>query len=79
MGRGSFVGNGEDLIMLDSASSCKSPSFSSPCSSLALGTKSDRNSRSSDVSASECRWLGVGLLFVREKRPRKRETAEGGG
>lgn len=38
---------------------------------------SDRNSRSSDDRAREFRELL--LLFEREKRPRNRETAEGGG
>ena len=49
-GGGNFVGNGEDSIILDNALSCGSPS-----SSLSPGTKSDKNSRSSEDSARECR------------------------
>lgn len=55
MGGGSLVGNGEDLIMLDNASSCESWPFSPSCSPFTLGTKSDKNSRSSEESASERR------------------------
>jgi hypothetical protein len=50
-GGGSFAGNGDDCIILDNASSCGSPLWSS----LALGTESDKNSRSSDDNARECR------------------------
>jgi hypothetical protein len=74
-GGGNFVGNGGDWIILDRASSCE-PSLS--CSSLALGTKSDKNSRSSEDRARERRRFdAAGLLRV--NRPRKRDTADGAG
>lgn len=74
-GGGSFVDNGDDAIKFDSALSCTDSSGSS----LALGTMSDRNSRSSDERARELRGLDPPDDLVREKRLRKRETAEGGG
>lgn len=55
----------------------------SPCSSwpsAALGTMSDRNSKSSVERASELRGLELPKeLRLREKRPRNRDTADGGG
>ena len=56
------------------------PSMSSSCPSAALGTISDRNSKSSDDRASELLGLdALRELRLREKRPRNLETAEGGG
>jgi hypothetical protein len=49
--------------------------MSSSGGSLALGTMSERNSRSSEESAKELFWVP----FPRANRFRKRETAEGGG
>jgi hypothetical protein len=58
-----------------SGNAFKLPNSSS--SSLALGTISDRNSRSSEDSAIEFRELEFVDLFDLENRPRIRETTEG--
>lgn len=51
-GGGNFVGKGEDFIILDNASVPPKPRLSSS-GSLALGTKSLKNSKSSGDNASE--------------------------
>lgn len=76
-GGGSFVGNGVgfEYIILDSAfSGASSVSSSGSC---ALGTISERKSRSSVDRAIDLRSDPVPL--AREKRFRKRETADGAG
>lgn len=70
-GAGSFVGSGVASIIFDNALS-----WSSSILSLALGTISDRNSKSSGERASEFLELEPADL-AREKRLRKRETAVG--
>lgn len=72
-GGGSFVDCGDDAIIFDNPLSCRS----SPSSSSALGTISERNSRSSEESARECRVTEPDDL-LREKRLRNRETADAG-
>lgn len=72
-GGGSFVGSGGARIIFDNASSLSTSSISS----LALGTMSERNSRSSDDRAIEFRGLALGDLLDLENRPKNRETAEG--
>lgn len=67
----SETSRGFDWSILDSALSWGS---SSSVSSLALGTRSDRKSISSEESAMEFRGLE---LFEREKRLKKRDTADG--
>ena len=52
---------------------------SSSASSLALGTMSDRNSRSSDDNARVLRLFPGPRLLRRESRFRKRDTADGAG
>jgi hypothetical protein len=71
-GSGSFVGIGVDAIMFVNPLSCESSSSSS----VALGTISERNSRSSEERAREFR--GVEPDDLREKRLRNRETADVG-
>lgn len=71
-GGGNLVGNGDEVIILDNSLSCDASSTSS----FALGTMSERNSRSSVDKAREFRGLDPEFL-VREKRVRNRETAEG--
>ena len=61
--------------MLDVSNSWKSPPFASIESTLALGTMSERNSRSSEDKAIGLRSLEP--PFGREKRLRNRETADG--
>lgn len=51
-GGGNFLGDGDDWIIFDSALSSRSPAS---WSSLALGTKSDKNERSSEDNAREWR------------------------
>lgn len=77
IGGGSFVGNGVgfEFIKLDSAFSWASSVSSS--GSCALGTISERKSRSSVDRAIDLRSDPVPL--AREKRFRKRETADGAG
>lgn len=74
-GGGNFVGNEGARTVIDSASNLSRSSISS----LALGTMSERNSRSSVDKAMEFRALTapVEALFDLEKRPKNRETAEG--
>lgn len=72
-GGGSFVGTGGGRIIFDNAANLSSSSISS----LALGTISERNSRSSEDRAMEFRGLGFDGLFDLENRPKNRETAEG--
>lgn len=76
-GGGSFVGSdvGFELIRFDSAFSWASSVSSS--GSCALGTISERKSRSSVDRARDLRSDPVPL--AREKRFRKRETADGAG
>lgn len=54
-----------------------SASLLSSCSSLTLGTMSDRKSMSSEVMESDCAELKGTALLRRPKRPRKRDTADG--
>jgi hypothetical protein len=76
-GGGSAGGNGSGRKM---SLRLLYPSGSSSWLSEALGTISERNSRSSEDNASELRGLeGPNELRLREKRLRKRETADGGG
>jgi len=72
-GAGRVVGSGGDLIIMLRGSSAKPVCRSS---SWAVGT-SERNSRSSAERAIES--LEVDLPVRPENRPRKRDTAEGGG
>jgi hypothetical protein len=72
-GGGSFVDGGVDAIIFVNPLSC----VSSSSSSVALGTISERNSRSSEERAREFRELEPDDL-LREKRLRNRETTEAG-
>lgn len=74
-GGGSFVGKGDDCIILERDFSCNVSSTSS----FAVGTISDKNSRSSEDRAREFRELCDTVGFVLEKRLRNRETADAGG
>lgn len=79
-GGGRIGGNDGGLRMAASAFAFAPPSCSLSCSSLALGTMSERNSRSSDDSASEFRGLPEPMALRRlEKRFKKRDTADGAG
>lgn len=75
-GGGSMGGRGPGSTRLTNDFMVKS--WSSSGSSFALGTMSERNSRSSDDSARELRGFPLpNALRRREKRLRKRETADG--
>lgn len=68
-----MVGTGGARIILESASS-----LSTSCiSSWALGTISERNSRSSEDKAIEFRTPVLDGLLDFENRPKNRDTAEG--
>lgn len=74
-GGGMAGGSGSGLSMVVSAFTFSSPSASP---SRALGTISERNSRSSDESANDLCALDTLIeLCLRENLLRKRETAEG--
>lgn len=71
-GGGNFSGHSEELIILD-----RPLTSAALFSSSALGTMSDRYSRSSADKAKEACWELV--LLAREKRFKNLETAEGAG
>lgn len=70
---GSLDGTGGARIMFESASNFSTWSISS----WALGTISERNSRSSEDRAIEFRALVLDGLLDLENRPKNRDTAEG--
>ncbi len=75
-GGGRAGGRGSGFKIFESPLSWASPSSS--LSSCALGTISERNSKSSDDNANEPRELEVlNPLCLREKRLKNRETPEG--
>lgn len=75
-GGGRAGGKGSAFRMVDNGFCCELWSSSNP--SLALGTMSDRTSRSSEERARELRTLEEPeMVRLRENRVRNRDTADG--